>query len=356
MGLTLAAHLRQRSRADLEAFLSARPDLMHPAPDSWGALAEQASDEVSVRDALDHLDLFTFQLLDAVVLLGDGVSRGRFEDFVGARVSRAQLDAALNRLERLALAWRDGPVLRLNAGLCHVMPSPPAGLPAAQRIAAMSGQQLQSVLRNLGLSDNGSVGGRRQRLLGFLRDRNSVAARLDKAPAAVQELLVDLVNCGSQIDCYEAAADRTRAEAVSWLRASGMLLPAGSQSFELPRELRDMVLERVQLVRLNPAPPDLHGGPPSPAETARVDNAAILALTEVVHAVERVTEAVDVEPTALLKSGGVGVRDLKRLAAHIARSVWETSWLLELAAAAGLVQAEVRAPSRQLGCGSVAAR
>ncbi|MGZ4618923.1 MAG: hypothetical protein ACXV3F_09440, partial [Frankiaceae bacterium] len=139
MGLTLAAHLRQRSRADLEALLSARPDLMHPAPDSWDALAEQASDEVSVRDALDHLDLFTFQLLDAVVLLGDGVSRGRFEDFVGARASRAQLDAALKRLERLALAWRDGPVLRLNAGLRHVMPSPPAGLPAAQRIAAMSG-------------------------------------------------------------------------------------------------------------------------------------------------------------------------------------------------------------------------
>ena len=65
--------------------------------------------------------------------------------------------------------------------------------------------------------------------------------------------------------------------------------------------------------------------PPNPAETARVDNAAILALTEVVHAVERVTEAVDVEPPALLKSGGVGVRDLKRLAAHIGRSVWEAS-------------------------------
>ena len=135
-----------------------------------------------------------------------------------------------------------------------------------------------------------------------------------------------------------------------------MLLPAGLQSFELPRELRDIVIERVQLVRLDPAPPDLTGRATDPTETVRVDGSAVLAMTEVVHAVERVTEAVDAEPPALLKSGGVGVRDLKRLAGKLGSSVWEASVLLELAAAAGLVRAEVRKPGERATPAAAAAR
>ena len=344
MGLTLATYLRQRSRADLEALLSARPDLLDGTPVSWRGLAERACEHVSLRAALDHLDLFRFQLLDALVLLGDGVSRKRFDGFVGARATRAQLDAGLDSLERLALAWRDGPVVRLNGGLRYVMPSPLAGLPAARRVAAMSGQQLQPVLRNLGLNHKGPVDDQRQRLLAFLADRKAVVARLDKAPAAVDELARLLLTRGAQISLYEQAADPRRAEALSWLRDRGMLLPAGLQIFELPRELRDIVIERVQLARLDPVPPDLTGRATDATEAFRVDGSAVHAMTEIVLAVERLTEAVDAEPPALLKSGGVGVRDLKRLAGKLGSSVWDASVLLELAAAAGLVRAEVPIP------------
>ncbi|TDB99547.1 hypothetical protein E1091_06695, partial [Micromonospora fluostatini] len=68
MTTSLADHLRSLPDDSLAALLQQRPDLVVPVPADLGALATRARSRVSVARALDGLDQFTLQILDAARL------------------------------------------------------------------------------------------------------------------------------------------------------------------------------------------------------------------------------------------------------------------------------------------------
>lgn len=65
MTSTLADHLRALPDDALAAFLAHRPDLLTPPPTDLSALAARAQSRVSIARALDGLDLFALEILDA---------------------------------------------------------------------------------------------------------------------------------------------------------------------------------------------------------------------------------------------------------------------------------------------------
>src|SRR5947208_16986871 len=65
MASTLTDHLRGLSDEALAALLARRPDLLTPPASDLSALAARAQSRVSVARALDGLDLFTIEILDA---------------------------------------------------------------------------------------------------------------------------------------------------------------------------------------------------------------------------------------------------------------------------------------------------
>jgi hypothetical protein len=79
-------------------------------------------------------------------------------------------------------------------------------------------------------------------------------------------------------------------------------------------------------------------------EQASVDRRAAGAALESVGKVGELLTLLEEEPAGLLRSGGVGVRDQKRLARVLHLGEAETAWLLELAYAAGLL--DVGGPHR----------
>src|SRR5215207_4543911 len=68
MTTSLADHLRALPDESLAALLQLRPDLVVPVPADVSALAIRAESRVSVARALDGLDQFTLQILDAARL------------------------------------------------------------------------------------------------------------------------------------------------------------------------------------------------------------------------------------------------------------------------------------------------
>jgi len=89
MTTSLADHLRSLPDESLAALLQLRPDLVVPVPADVSALAIRAQSRVSVARALDGLDQFTLQILDAARLTRDAARMARAETSAGTGTTRS---------------------------------------------------------------------------------------------------------------------------------------------------------------------------------------------------------------------------------------------------------------------------
>jgi hypothetical protein len=120
----------------------------------------------------------------------------------------------------------------------------------------------------------------------------------------------------------------------------GLLARIDALNVELPREL-GLLLRGDRPYgppRLRPEPP------PVTRDRKALDRQAAGAALESVGRIGELLALVEEEPPGLLRSGGVGVRDQKRLARALHVPEPEAAWLLELAHAAGLL--DVGGPHR----------
>jgi hypothetical protein len=303
---TLAAWLRTRSDGQLSALLAARPDVARPAPSDVVALASRLAVPVSVDRALDELDAATLQVLDVVLL---SPTDGLPGEEIPARLTEVPEDdvaAAIDTLTGRALLWGDDvlhapdPVrraVRYPAGL---------GRPATELRLALPG------------------------------DLPAVLAELPPEERAVLDRLAGDRPVGHLPD---TPGDGAGTPARRLLQRS-LLARIDALNVELPREI-GLALRG-----------DLPYGParrrPEPAVVERhvavVDRQAAGAALEIVGRVGELLSALEEEPAGLLRSGGLGVRDQKRLARTLHVTEPEAGWLLEVALAAGLL--DVGGPHR----------
>ncbi|MGY1591193.1 helicase-associated domain-containing protein [Geodermatophilus sp. SYSU D00708] len=302
---TLSAWLRTRSDEQLAALLAARPDVARPAPSDVVALASRLAVPVSVDRALDELDAATLQVLDVVLLAEtDGVEAAELPGAL-PEVPDDVLAAALDRLTGRALLWGDDvlhapdPVrraVRYPAGLgrraAELRLSLPADLPAA--LGELAAEEREVLERLAG-----------DRPVGHLPDSPGTAS----SPA--RRLL-----------------------------QRGLLARIDALNVELPREV-GLALRGGRPY----GPPRLR---PEPATVSRdpavVDRQAAGAALETIGRVGELLVLLEEEPAGLLRSGGIGVRDQKRVARALHVPEPEAGWLLELAHVAGLL--DVGGPHR----------
>lgn len=352
---TLAEALRTRGDGELAALLRARPDLLTPVPGDLTQLATRAGTRASVVRALERLDRFTLQTAEALAVAPDPAPyetlRGLLTGDEGDPAVEAALPHAVDVLRRQAIIWGGDDRLRLVRTARELLaPSPtrpsPTGLgpTVAEATAGMSPTRLQEILATAGLPTTHDPVSAVAALVSLFTDRTRMAALLDTAPPEALTVLDRLV-WGPPYG--EVTASPT--PPVRWLRDRGLLLPASPRTVVLPREaalhLRGGRAHRT----VEPLPPEVRPAATTSITQGRpqvVDSTAAGQAFTALSTVEDLLKDWHEGGPAVLRSGGLSVRDLKRTAAALDTNEQMAGFWLELTYAAGLLASDGAADER----------
>ena len=330
MATTFADQLRSLTDEALGALVQLRPDLVVPVPADISALAVRAQSRGSVARCLDGLDEFTLAILDAARLSRSAETAQTSVAAIlelASDVAPEDVRVAIDRLRVRFLLHGHEDALHLVGAIDEVTSPYPAGL---GRPADFLDPQAAALC-----ADKAKL-------------RRTVLA----APPGARAVL-DRLAAGPPIG---ALGRESVAEPVRWLVDNHVLVPiseagraprADGELVELPREV-GLLLRRDTgpLGALRPFPPIPDGVARDPKS---VDSAGAGQVMEAVRSTETLLEALAAEPAPVLKAGGLGVRDLKRLAKAAALDESSAALLLEVAHAAGLLgEADVAGSGRSV--------
>ncbi len=282
-------YLRSVDDAALLDLFTARPDLVTPVPPDIASLAVRACSAPSLARAIDSLNQWQFQVLEAAASLNEPF----LEKSVVALTDK-EAKGALEHLVKIGLVYPSDDGMRLPTQLRDVIGTEPAGLGPAS-------------MAKLKLSE------------------------LDDAPADAKKVLERLVwgpPRGSVGDI------KNPGPGVNWLLEKKFLVPLDQRTVILPREvaiaLRGGKIHKERFIKQ----PSLSG---AKRIELQVNLAAIANISTVLRWVEELLNFWADEPADALRAGGLGVRDLKIISTHLGVDESCTAFVAELAYLASLI-------------------
>lgn len=313
---SLADQLRSWSDEQVARLLSERPDLATPAPHDFGQLASRAAVRSSIARTLDGLTRGELSVLDALVVARQ-TTREQIVSIVAADESFVR--ATIHRLTGLALAWDSPEGLRALTGVADAL--------VGGADAGVSG------LRPFSPGSRGPA---------------AAAAAIERLSPTARALLDHVVAEGGEATSGDTrrslSVDDARTPAEELL-AHGLLVPVGEELLAVPGE----VGVALRGGRTTTAPVDVAPELATAERPVRlVESAAAGAAAELVRRTEVLLEWWSLRPGAALRTGGLGVRELRATAAHLQLSDTDTALLFELAADAGLAATRADAEGVQV--------
>ncbi|MFD0204763.1 MULTISPECIES: helicase-associated domain-containing protein [Saccharothrix] len=297
-GTTLAEWLRAQDDSALVALLRARPDLATPPPADTTVLATRIGSRASVARACEDLDTLTLTVLEALLVLdADLAPVGR--SAVQRLFGETDIGPALDTLRVRALLW----------GGDHALSTPPATRDAVNPFPCGLGRSV-SRLADVDLT---SLDPDEHRVLQTLAAGPPVGQTKDAAH------VVSLANAKTPIQK---------------LLARGLLVRRDAQTVELPREIGLKVRGDRPLGAIQTTEPPLTTFRRDPSDVDHTGGGEALELSR--H-VETLLKSWSEDPPAVLRSGGVGVRELRKLAKDLDVDERRAALLVELVVNAGLV-------------------
>jgi hypothetical protein len=247
--------------------------------------------------------------------------------------------AAVDRLRGLALLWGGADQVRTPSVVAETLGTSLSGLGpgAAALLAGYGPARIADLVADVGMTPSGDRARDTDALVAALADRRTVSGLVDRLSDPARTILDHLERTGSE-GSFDGAAHPVRAaDAVTpaeELLARGLLLARGRNHVAVPREvamsLRGGRTTRDRVDR----PPDLSV---APRESRLVDQAAAGAAYELVRHVELLAEHWGVHPAPALRQGGLGVRELRAVAAYLQVTDQVATLVVEVARAAGLL-------------------
>jgi hypothetical protein len=340
-GVRLSDHLRSRSDEELSELLRRRPDLGPAAEGGFGALARRAASPLSIGRALVRADVGMLVVAEALCVRHP-VSPEELVELLGTHDADGLLDA-VERLRVCGLALVEDGLVEPVDRLSELFPHPfGLGRSFVELAPHLDPARLREIAdgHNLELGD-APVPVVAAALARWFASADALDGLLDAAPGESRDLLRYLVVEGvarldlpSWLRYGRMPGDDPRA----WLIDQGLLVPFGGDQAELPREVA------LQLRTGGLAPHAVLRRPPLPTapglDAATVDATGAEAATRLLAAAEHLVQHLGDRPAVVRKSGGVGSRELRRLSRVVGLDERDTARLVELVAAAGLIDVD----------------
>ncbi len=336
MTSTLADWLGSLDAEGLARLLAHRPETARPPlPRSLRELAERLAWPTGAQAALHSVPLPATQLIEAI-LGTQPPTRDAVAEALGVDVDA--LDAPLRPLLDRALVWPDGEKLRVLTPLAEAT-SWPLGLgrSVGELIGRWPAAELAALANNLGVPAAGRRADMLAALTGWYADAERVRVLVAGAPEATVNLLAELTWHGPEVQVpgllHGGSAERIPGP-VGWAVRHGLLVVTSWHEAQVPREVALALRGPDWRPPLDLAPPVV---PLVAVEPAAVSREATAAASAALDQIAAVGAECGRTPLAVLKTGGIGVRELRRLAKALGAQPHDVSLWLELALAAGLL-------------------
>ena len=289
LAITFADELRARSDEDLASLFQYRPDLLSPVPNDFSSLAARASSTPSLVRALDCLNLWHYQIIEAACLLPEP-----FKNSELMLITSEETAFALDYLWQMGLLYKEGNNFRTLTNLKLLFGNEPAGLGPVS-VGKVDFSKLKDIPKA----------------------SSDVLTKLTWGPP--RGAITNIKKPGS---------------AIGWLLENNILVALDSHTVALPREfgikLRGGKIHKELITKAG----DLDG---KKIEQKQIDLAAIANISTILRWCEELLHNLSDEPPTALRNGGIGVRDLKRIAEHLGVDEVCAGFVAELCYLGGLV-------------------
>ena len=286
---SFADYLRGIDDPGLLSLFAMRPDLVSPVPHDIASLAVRANSAPSLARAVERLNEWQFQVLEACAALDEPMNEKEI-----LSVTNPSAKFVLPHLTSMALLYKSSDGFRLPNSLREVLGNEPAGLGPAS-LAKLS------------------------------------MKKLDEAPEASKKVLEKLTwgpPRGSVGDI------RNPGPGIAWLLKENFLVPLDQRTVILPRNVA--IYLRGGTIHKHPSPnPPVLTGRSVPQKIS--DRAAIANVSTILRWCEEILNFWSEEPPSALRAGGLGVRDLKSAAQHLGVDENCAAFVAELVYLNGLV-------------------
>lgn len=280
----LAGDLISRTDDQLADLFALRPDLGSPPPQGSRVLAQRALSAASVALAGERLDLLDIAVLEVIISSGPpAAATVSASSVLDALSDRAEHDDILERiahLRRLALIWGPDDALHVAGNATSALPW--RGLHLTGPLADVTPEDLRS--------------------------------RLDALDERQRELLAALSRGPALGRSRDAAPDADPQSPVARLIADGLLARIDHQTVELPAQSGQLLRGEPALrtdTLARPVPDD--SSAPRRFSARDIDAAGGGEALELIRHATTVLRALGSAPAAILRSGALGVRELRRL-------------------------------------------
>lgn len=289
---SFADYLRSLDDAALLRLFAHRPDLISPVPPDIASLAARATSAPSLARAVDSLNLFQLQILEACAVAAEPFS----EKEILALTDKAAKFLLSDLADRgLIYLTKDGYHIPIN---------------------------LREVLGN-------EIAG-----LGPQSPMKLSLKKLDDAPAASKKVLDAIIwgpPRGTVADVKKPGIG------VEWLLKENFLTPLNQKTVVMPREVAIYLRGGKVHRELEISPPSLTI---TKCEPLQVQSAAISNISTFLRWIEEVLNFWAQDPPTALRAGGLGVRDLKTISLHLGIEESAAAFVAEVAYLAGLLTIE----------------
>ena len=289
VAITFADELRARADDALASIFKLRPDLVSPVPNDFSALAARATSTPSLVRALDSINMWHYQIIEAACALPEPFKKSEI-----VAVTSEETAFALDHLWQMGLLYKEGNNYRTPTNLKMLIGDEPAGL-------------------------------------GPIAVKKFDFSILKEIPKASEEVLAKLTwgPPRGQIGNIKKPGN-----AIGWLLDNGVLVALDSNTVALPRDvaikLRGGKIHKEMVSKA----PNLIG---KEVVQKQIDLAAIANISTILRWCEELLHNLSDEPPMALRTGGLGVRDLKKIAEHLGIDETCSGFVAELCYLGGLL-------------------